>query len=120
MLALLASITDNDTGAHLAEPFVEAGVDLVTDFELLAAVRVALQKNPDLIDVWQGYSYDKRWTPSPYLDGVEVGHYHSGDRHVRRHGTTLEACADFVVTEVRWVVDRRVITEGHIGPQGNS
>jgi hypothetical protein len=56
-----------------------------------------------------GYSYDKRWSPSPYLDGLEVGHYDAGKQQVRRHFDSVDACADFVLTEVRWVVDRRVV-----------
>lgn len=108
--ALLASIdTWRRGGAQLADLFFAAGVESVDDDELRRAVRERLADNAALIENWQGYSYDKRWTPSPYMDGVEVGHYDTGYRHVRKHQTTTDACADFVLTEVRWVVNGRVV-----------
>ena len=45
-----------------------------------------LADRPDLVDQWQGYSWDKRWSPSPYLEGLEVGHYDAGKRRIRTHG----------------------------------
>lgn len=96
-------------GQSPAEVLKAAGVDSVSDEQLVAAVRVALDDQPDMIQLWQGWSYDKRWSPSPYLDGLEVGHYDAGYHHVRRHESAAAACADFVLAEVRWVVDRRVV-----------
>ncbi len=108
--ALLASIaTWRSGGVQLSALFVSAGVDEVSDTDLVASVCARLAEQPELVDAWQGYSSDKRWSPSPYLEGLEVGHYESGRHHVRRHSTPVEACADFVLAEVRWVVDRRVI-----------
>lgn len=108
--ALVGSIaTWRNGGARLYDLFVDAGVNQVRDDQVVAAVRSALKQRPDLVTLWQVYSYDKRSTPSPYLDELEVGHYDCGRYHVRRHPTALEACADFLLTEVRWVVDRRVI-----------
>jgi hypothetical protein len=95
--------------ATLSELFLHAGVRNVSDDDLLTAVRTRLAEAPELIDLWQRWSYDKRWSPSPYLDGLEVGHYDAGKRDVRRHATTVDACADFVLAEVRWLVDRRVV-----------
>ena len=108
--ALLHSITTFRGGGHNpADVFTSAGANEVSDEELVAAVRPRLEQRPDLVELWQSWSYEKRWSPSPYLDGVEVGHYDAGSHHVRRHTNAVDACADFVLAEVRWVVDGRVI-----------
>lgn len=92
-----------------AEVFVGSGVGSIGDHDLVVAVQAALRDRADLIQSWQEWSYDKRWSPSPYLEGLEVGHYDAGKHHVRQHTTDVDACADFVVTEVRWIVERRVV-----------
>jgi hypothetical protein len=108
--ALLGSIDIiREGGRNPAEVFATAGVNDVSDEELLAVVRAALRRRPDLVQTWQGWSYDKRWSPSPYLDDLEVGHYAAGRQRIRRHADAVNACADFVVAEVRWVVDKRVV-----------
>jgi len=108
--ALLGSIEILREGdQHPSEVFAAAGANGVSDEDLVAAVRSALQERPDLVRTWQNWSYDKRWTPSPFLDGLKVGHYDAGEHHLRRYTTEVEACADFVLAEVRWVLDRRVI-----------
>lgn len=108
--ALLGSIDVlHEGGRNPSEVFAAAGVNEVSDEDLVAAVRSALRDHPEVIQAWQGWSYDKRWSPSPYLDGLEVGHYDGGKHHVRRHATAVDACADFVLAEVRWVLDRRVL-----------
>ena len=91
------------------EVFRSSGVDTVEDDELVVAVRAALRDRPDLVQCWQEWSYDKRWSPSPYLDRTEVGHYDAGGHHVRHHMTAADACADFIVSEARWIVERRVV-----------
>lgn len=108
--ALLRSLEVRRGGrATLTELFTTAGVASVDDRTLMAAVAARLAADPALVEVWQGYSYDKRSTPSPYLDGLEVGFYDRGYQHVARHPTATAACADFVVREVRWVVEGRVV-----------
>jgi len=96
-------------GRDPAEVFVAAGVNNVTDEELLIAIRSVLEVRADLCQTWQAWSYDKRWSPSPYLDGFEVGHYSAGEHHVRHHANVIDACADFVLSEVRWIVDCRIV-----------
>lgn len=96
-------------GRDPADVLVAAGVNGVSDDELVGSVRSALDDRPELIHIWQGWSYDKRWSPSPYLDDLEVGHYDAGKHQVRQHASRTAACADFVLAEVRWVVERRVI-----------
>ena len=108
--ALLGSVALMREGCrNPADVLIDTGVNEVRDHDLVTAVRSALRERPDLIPIWQGWSYDKRWSPSPYLDDLEVGHFDAGKRQVRRHATQIDACADFVLAEVRWVVDRRVI-----------
>ncbi len=108
--ALLGSIDIlREGGRNPSDVFAASGVSNVSDEDLVAAVRSALQDRPGLTQTWQDWSYDKRWSPSPYLDGLEVGHYDAGRHHVRRHTTAVDACADFVLAEVRWVVERRVV-----------
>ena len=96
-------------GENLRDLFLQAGVQDVSDDELVAGVYARLSRDPDLIDSWQQYSWDKRWSPSPFLDGLEVGHYDGGRQHVKRYASPAEACADFVLREVRWVVSKTVI-----------
>jgi hypothetical protein len=75
-------------------------------------VRTRLSREPALVHAWQQYSYDKRSSPSPYLDGAEVGFVEvadglpmSGD--VRRYDDPLDACVDFIYRETVWVLDGR-------------
>ncbi len=63
-----------------------------------------LRENPAAQRAWQLYSYDKRWSPSPYLDGVEVGLYDAGHRDVERFDDPATACAAFILRERDWLV----------------
>jgi hypothetical protein len=87
--------------------FEEARPDLSDRrvFEALLTARLA--GDPDLIEAWQGYSWDKRSSPSPYLDGLEVGFFDHDRRDVVRHSDRAMACADFVFREASWVLLHR-------------
>jgi hypothetical protein len=66
------------------------------------------------VEAWQQYSYDKRASPSPYLDGTEVGFFEVvGDNPrrcaVERFNTTVEACASFIWRETGWLLERRQV-----------
>jgi hypothetical protein len=61
---------------------------------------------PELRQAWQVYSWDKRWSPSPYLEGTEVGLYDSGYRDVEHHSDAATACAAFIAREVDWLRSR--------------
>lgn len=63
-----------------------------------------LRDNPDAQRAWQLYSYDKRWSPSPYLDGLEVGLYDAGYRDVERFDDPADACAAFILRERDWLL----------------
>jgi len=47
------------------------------------------------VDAWQAYSYDKRSSSSPYLDGTEVGYFDGKRTDVVKYDDPSEACADF-------------------------
>lgn len=71
-----------------------------------------LEREPELLKAWQQYSDDKRGTPSPFLDGLNVGFAAVVDeklimRNVRTYGTRVEACAQFIVQEAFWVLEGR-------------
>ena len=75
---------------------------LVLDLESL------LRERPDLVHAWQLYSWDKRWSPSPYWEAekLEVGLYDSGYREVETRSDTADACAAFIAREVTWLRER--------------
>lgn len=76
---------------------------------LRSAIRDALFAEPEAVEAWQTYSYDKRSGPSPYLDDREVGFYDHARTDVVRHADRLDACADFICREAFWVLrDERV------------
>jgi hypothetical protein len=66
-----------------------------------------LRMRPELIDAWQTYSYDKRSSPCPYLDGLEVGFFDGERRDVSHHEDMAAACADYVVRETESVLRDR-------------
>lgn len=75
--------------------------------EVMSRIVVRLRAEPKLIDEWQTYSYDKRATPEPYLDGLEVGMFDAGRHDVEIHTDPAGACADFIYREVRWRLRER-------------
>ena len=110
--ALLAAVDRwRGGGSSLRDLFLQAGVQDVSDDELLSSVYARLSKDPGLIDSWQQYSWDKRWSPSPFLDGLEVGHYDDGRQNAKQYASPARACADFVLREVRWVISKTVVAD---------
>jgi hypothetical protein len=94
----------SEPGATILGLFEDAAPDLSDrrTFEKFVADR--LKDDPELLDAWQAYSWDKRTSPSPYLDGLEVGLYDRGRRDATEHRDTPLACADFVFREASWVL----------------
>jgi hypothetical protein len=91
--------------------FERAGPDLGNP-RFVALVRAQLSKDPALVRAWQEYSYDKRGSPSPYMDGTEVGFFEVDDGRtrsvdVRHYDNPVDACADFVFREAVWVLEKR-------------
>ena len=74
--------------------------------ELLRTLAQRLREDAEALRAWQLYSYDKRWTPSPYMDGLEVGLYDSGYRDVEHFDDAAGACAAFILRERDWLVSR--------------
>lgn|SRR5262249_55950482 len=71
----------------------------------------ALRAEPRLIDRWNIWSGDQRWTPSAAVDGVETAWVVSGGRseHVRVHPDGAAAVADFIHRVAAWLARREVI-----------
>jgi len=78
--------------------------DLSDDGRAKALVRKRLGEEPELVDAWQSYSYDKRTSSGPYLDDCEVGYFDRQRRDVVRYDDRFDACADFVVREAKSIL----------------
>lgn len=79
--------------------------------QLVDALVPLLRARHDLVRAWQQYSWDKRWSPSPYWesDRLEVGLFSGGYRDVKTHPDKETACAAFIVRELTW------LRESHAG-----
>ncbi len=87
--------------------FEEAGPDLSDRSSFEMAVEQRLRQEAGLVEAWQRYSRDKRTSPSPYLEGVEVGFYDRVRRDVATYRDEASACADFLFREASWVLKGR-------------
>ena len=99
------------SGVSVRELFRRAAPDL-NEPRLVEEVLTRLRLHPNLVQAWQQYSYAKRGTPSPFLDGVKVGFAEVLDeklviRDVHTHASPAEACAEFVWREALWVLKHR-------------
>jgi hypothetical protein len=92
--------------------FVELLRDADAEFDdstFEAALVDALRAEPRLVDLWDLFSVDQRWTPSAYIDGVETGWYDAGYRHVRTHRDQAAAVGDFIHRMATWLARREVL-----------
>jgi len=94
-------------GLSIRELFERVAPDLTDEYRVRSLVRRHLAAHPALIEAWQTYSYDKRSSPSPYLDGKEVGYYDGRPEDVVLHDDEIAACADFICREAAWILERR-------------
>ena len=62
-----------------------------------------LRAQPALVDQWDLWSGDQRWTPSAYVEGTEGGWYDAGRRHVRVHADRAGAVADLIRRMAAWL-----------------
>lgn len=97
----------------LLDCFREAAPDLADPRLREKLVRV-LRRHPELVEVWDGYSADKRTDAGPYLEGCATAFFDSrGDwpqrRLVRKFGAPAEAAADFIYREACWVLEHREV-----------
>jgi len=93
-------------GVSIRELVELCAADLTGRHNATNLIRRRLAEEPQLVEDWQTYSYDKRSSPSPYLDGREVGYFDGTRREVVNYDERLDACADFIVREARWVLGR--------------
>jgi len=98
-------------GCSIRELFERAAPDL-EDPRFVEVVARRLEREPVLVESWQQYSENKRGTPSPYLQGTEVGFVDVADgkvetRVVGRFDSAIDACSTFIWHEAAWVLERR-------------
>jgi hypothetical protein len=111
------AITPEDVARIVERPDEKAFVDLLREsdaefedatFEL--ALAEALRVEPSLIDLWDLWSGDQRWSPSAYVEGVETGWFDRRKRrHARVHPDRAAAVADFIHRLAARLVRREVI-----------
>jgi hypothetical protein len=76
------------------------------------AVADALRSDPALIDQWNVWSGDQRWTPSAGVDGVTTVWIPAGGgapEHLRVHSDGAAAVADFIHRMAAWLARREVL-----------
>jgi|SRR5262245_6145042 len=76
-------------------------------FEL--ALAQGLREDSALVDLWETWSADQRWTPSAYFEGTEVGWFDGARRFVRVHVDRASAAADFVHRLAVWLARREIL-----------
>lgn len=77
--------------------------DLITEF----VIENYLRENPELIDLWETFSMDKRWSPSWYFSRSNsrkniVGYFHHDDNMKKQmeFDDVFKACAFFIKMEM--------------------
>lgn len=96
------------SGKSPLQNFRDAAPDLSDPSRLRSLVCDYLAVHPDLIDAWQGYSYDKRTSSGPYMDRKKVGYFDGEhDQDVRQYHDRARACADFVCREAVAVLEHQ-------------
>jgi hypothetical protein len=73
------------------------------------ALAQSLHDNPALIERWEAWSQDQRWTPSAYLRATEVGWFDGARSNVRTHPDRGAAVADFIQRLAAWLARREVL-----------
>ena len=97
--------------ASVRDLFTGAAPDLSDGASFTTFVYARLRSSHELLDAWQGYSWDKRTAPSPYINGTEVGFFDGTRKEdMRIHENAAEACADFIYREAVWVIEGRRAT----------
>ena len=106
--ARVASIVE-----HSSEPAFVLLLQLAdrhfTDPGFESALARSLRDNPALIERWEAWSGDQRWTPGVYVEGTEVGWFEGVRRNVRIHPDREAAVADFIQRLAAWLSRREVL-----------
>lgn len=94
---------------NIWRPVRETGVGDRTT--LLDRIRTVLDAEPDLVEAWNNFSGDKRYTPSWALEGRTVSWILPRGRRgpTRGFDDEAEACAQFVLRDALWTVERRFV-----------
>jgi len=74
------------------------------------ALADCLRDKATLIQLWETWSADQRWTPSAYVEENKVGWYEGGRQYVRVHPDRGAAVADFIHRMTAWLSRREVLT----------
>ena len=91
-------------GRSVVDLFEAAAPDLGDIKDLRTRIHDELAADPQLLEAWQTYSYDKRGTPSPYLDGLEVGFFDRSRQDVVSYDNSVDACSDYICREAESVL----------------
>ncbi|WP_151081433.1 hypothetical protein [Nocardioides cynanchi] len=75
------------------------------------ALSASLRATPSLVDKWNMWSGDQRWTPSAAVDGVNTAWILVGGTpvHQRVHEDAAAAVADFIHRMAAWLARREVL-----------
>jgi hypothetical protein len=76
------------------------------------ALADCLRDKAILIESWETWSADQRWTPSAFVEENKVGWYDGGCQNVRVHPDRGAAVADFIHRMTAWLSRREVLTGG--------
>lgn len=85
----------------------QSGFDPSRHVLSISIAREYLRQHPDLIDVWLGWSEDKRSSPAWgfQVHGSGASIFYNGQPPVQQSfPTALDACAAFIVEEIRSLV----------------
>lgn len=74
------------------------------------ALADSLRNNAPLIERWETWSADQRWTPSAYVEETVAGWFDGRRQHVRVHPDRAAAVADFIHRTAAWLSRRAVVT----------
>jgi len=63
-------------------------------------MRRILGDTPGLVDQWEGFSEDTRFSPAPYFHGNEVGDFDGKCSAVVIHDDRVDACIDYIFRRI--------------------
>lgn len=96
--------------SSISDLFAPATAHLDDRAAFIAAITPWIEAHPDVIEAWQGYSEDKRSSPSPYFGrqhDLVVGFYDGSFNDEVYHTGAVAACVDFIYREASWVLRGR-------------
>lgn len=82
-----------------------------------------LRENPELVTAWVRLAADQRWSPSAYIDDMEVGWFDGERRFTTHHDDPAVATADFIRRLALWLGEHEVFqapSSGHNPPGGSA